>query len=222
MALIIPFRDRYEQLAIFVHHIHPILNRQNLEYRIFVIEEVSQIWYCIYVTWYTCVSLSYFLTNRFHVAVHVFSNRSQMMSKCGKNKKKWHTRHSKVCHWYFYHILTSSVTCYWKDTCQHGICLFYIRKNWNVWKKSLFILNFATFTDTKIALWYNLLSIQNEANWLVAMLSKEVWLVQRIMQLSNLNWVLSSSMRLSSNWMISENQSECVHNWAYYISTRSF
>ena len=41
MALIIPFRDRYEQLSIFVHHIHPVLNRQNLEYRIFVIEEVS-------------------------------------------------------------------------------------------------------------------------------------------------------------------------------------
>ena len=25
------------------------------------------------------------LTNRFHVAVHLFSNRSQMTSKCGKN-----------------------------------------------------------------------------------------------------------------------------------------
>lgn len=41
MALIIPFRDRYEQLSIFVHHIHPMLNRQNLEYRIFVIEEAG-------------------------------------------------------------------------------------------------------------------------------------------------------------------------------------
>ena len=27
------------------------------------------------------------LTNRFHVAVLLFSNRSQMTSKCGKNKK---------------------------------------------------------------------------------------------------------------------------------------
>ena len=26
------------------------------------------------------------LSNRFHVAVRLFSNRSQMMSKCGKNK----------------------------------------------------------------------------------------------------------------------------------------
>ena len=27
------------------------------------------------------------LTNRFHVAVRLFSNRSQMTSKCGKDKK---------------------------------------------------------------------------------------------------------------------------------------
>ena len=30
------------------------------------------------------------LTNRFHVAVCLFSNRSQMTSKCGKNKKVAH------------------------------------------------------------------------------------------------------------------------------------
>ena len=28
-----------------------------------------------------------YLTNRFHVAVHLSSNRSQMTSKCGKIKK---------------------------------------------------------------------------------------------------------------------------------------
>jgi hypothetical protein len=35
-----------------------------------------------------------------------------------------------------------------------------------------------TLTNTKIAIWRNLLSIQNEANSLVAMRSKELWLVQ--------------------------------------------
>ena len=29
----------------------------------------------------------YWLTNRFHVAVRLFSSRSQMTSNCGKNKK---------------------------------------------------------------------------------------------------------------------------------------
>ena len=33
---------------------------------------------------------SHYLTNRFHVAVRLFSNRSQMTSKCGKNKKVAH------------------------------------------------------------------------------------------------------------------------------------
>ena len=31
-----------------------------------------------------------YLTNRFHVAVRLFSNRSQMTSKCGENKKVAH------------------------------------------------------------------------------------------------------------------------------------
>ena len=31
-----------------------------------------------------------YLTNRFHVAVRLFRNRSQMTSKCGKNKKVAH------------------------------------------------------------------------------------------------------------------------------------
>ena len=35
-------------------------------------------------------SLAIYLTNRFHVAVRLFSNRSQMTSKCGKNKKVAH------------------------------------------------------------------------------------------------------------------------------------
>ena len=30
------------------------------------------------------------LTNGFHVAVHLFSNRSQMTSKCGKTKEVAH------------------------------------------------------------------------------------------------------------------------------------
>ena len=55
----------------------------------------------------------FYLTNRFHVAVRLFGNRSQMTSTCGKNKK-------------VAHILTSSVICYWTDARPHGIYLFYI------------------------------------------------------------------------------------------------
>ena len=34
--------------------------------------------------------MNVYLTNRFHVAVRLFSNRSHMTSKCGKNKKVAH------------------------------------------------------------------------------------------------------------------------------------
>ena len=37
-----------------------------------------------------------YLTNRFHVAVRLFSNRSQMTSKCGKNKKMDHEVQPRV------------------------------------------------------------------------------------------------------------------------------
>ena len=40
--------------------------------------------------------LSFYLTNRFHVAVRLFSNRSQMTSKCGKNKKVAHEAQPSV------------------------------------------------------------------------------------------------------------------------------
>ncbi|KAJ7353783.1 hypothetical protein OS493_032368 [Desmophyllum pertusum] len=41
MALIIPYRNRYEQLSIFVRHMHPMLKRQNVDYRILVIEQAG-------------------------------------------------------------------------------------------------------------------------------------------------------------------------------------
>ena len=54
-----------------------------------------------------CVCLTN--TCRFHVAIRRFSNRSQMTSKCGKNKKSGTRGDSRVYHWRSYHILTSSV-----------------------------------------------------------------------------------------------------------------
>ena len=38
----------------------------------------------------TCFNSLLYKTNRFQVAVRLFSNRSQMTSKCGKNKKVAH------------------------------------------------------------------------------------------------------------------------------------
>ena len=44
----------------------------------------------------TTTYVSIILTNRFQVAVRLFSNRSQMTSKCGKNKKVAHEAQPSV------------------------------------------------------------------------------------------------------------------------------
>ena len=41
VAIVIPYRDREEHLRIFLNHMHPILQRQKISYRIFVVEQVS-------------------------------------------------------------------------------------------------------------------------------------------------------------------------------------
>ena len=63
--------------------------------------------------------------NGFNVAVRLFSNRSQMTSKCGKNKNVAHEMIAKFVLKCSHHILTSSVIYYWIDARQRGIYLFY-------------------------------------------------------------------------------------------------
>ena len=40
VAILVPYRKRPQQLKTFLTHIHPILQRQRLDYRVFVIEQV--------------------------------------------------------------------------------------------------------------------------------------------------------------------------------------
>lgn len=41
ICIIIPYRDREAHLKSLLHYLHPILQRQELEYRIIVVEQVS-------------------------------------------------------------------------------------------------------------------------------------------------------------------------------------
>ncbi len=41
VAIIVPCRDREKILRAFLLHMHPLLQRQQIEYRIFVVEQVS-------------------------------------------------------------------------------------------------------------------------------------------------------------------------------------
>ena len=42
VAVIIPYRNREEQLKLFLNHIHPILSRQQLMYGIYVVGQVNR------------------------------------------------------------------------------------------------------------------------------------------------------------------------------------
>ena len=94
--------------------------------------------------------------------------------------KKWHTRRSRVCHWCSYHILTSSVIYFWIRCTATG--------NFLVITKGLFYFKIFQHNAKagllprlcmKKASWRDLWSIQNEAISLVAMRSKELWLVEK-------------------------------------------
>ena len=66
------------------------------------------------------------LTNRFHVAVRLFSNRSQMTSKCGKNKKVAHEAQPSVSLMFLPH---SDVLC---------VCDLFLNRRTATW--NLFVL----------------------------------------------------------------------------------
>jgi len=55
------------------------------------------------------------LTNRFHVAVRLFNDRSQMTSKCGKNKKVAHEAQPSVSLMFLPHfwLLCLAKNCDW-------------------------------------------------------------------------------------------------------------
>ena len=85
-------------------------------------------------------------------------------------------------HWCSYHILPSSVIYFWKDARQNRIYLFYTIKKKNTTGKVGFLFKNIltsfesrpfprtppTLTNTKKAIWYNLLSIQiKQSYWLL-------------------------------------------------------
>ncbi|KAK2145156.1 hypothetical protein LSH36_698g00029, partial [Paralvinella palmiformis] len=41
VAIIIPYRDREQHLITLLYYLHPVLQRQQLDYRIYVVEQVS-------------------------------------------------------------------------------------------------------------------------------------------------------------------------------------
>ena len=109
-----------------------------------------------------------------------------------QEKKSGTQGDSRVCHWCSYHILMSSVICYWTDAQQHGIYSFYIIKKQTTTESSFYFKIFqhdskAAFCPALCPLWQtlrkaiwrtNLLSIQMKQSYWLLCVAKEFWLVQ--------------------------------------------
>lgn len=72
VAIIIPYRDRPDHLRIFLYNLHPILSRQNIDYTIFIVEEVR--------TSYSYFYALFFITNNF-----IFYFRCQELNSTVQN-----------------------------------------------------------------------------------------------------------------------------------------
>ena len=93
-----------------------------------------------------------YLTNRFHVAVRLFSNRSQMTSRCGKNKKVAHEAQPSVSLMFLPHFHVICDLLLNRRTATWNLFVLYNKKIKMYGKKCIFISNLATLTDMKIAL----------------------------------------------------------------------
>ena len=78
----------YQKLSIFGLFNYFLSYPPNPDCKSFVI---LLVWYLLFAQEaFSKPSIYMYLTTRFHVAVYLFNNRSQMTSKCGKNKKVAH------------------------------------------------------------------------------------------------------------------------------------
>lgn len=59
VAIVIPFRDRWEQLRVFLHNLHDLLTKQQLDYAIFIIEQVK------YYFFHSGLLVFFYVTNGF-------------------------------------------------------------------------------------------------------------------------------------------------------------
>ena len=137
-----------------------------------------------------------FTTNRFHVAVRLFSNRSQMTSKCGKNKKVAHEAQPSVSLMFLPHFEVLCDLLLNRSTATWNLFVLY-NKKLKYTEKMSFYFKFRHFdrhensTDVILCLYK-----MKRTDWLLYLAKNCDWFKFKIQK--NLNRALSSSVRLSS------------------------
>ena len=91
-------------------------------------------------------------TNRFHVAMGLFSNRPQGMSKCGKSKKVAHEAVPRVSLMFLPHFDVLCDLLLNRRMATWNLFVLYNKKIKIHGKNALLFPFFATLTDTEIAL----------------------------------------------------------------------
>ena len=149
---------------------------------------------------FVLVKLTVSLTNRFHLAVRLFSNRSQMTSKCGKNKKVAHEAQPNVSLMFLPHFDVICDLLMNRRTASWNLFVLY-NKKFKYTEKMYFYFKYRHFdrhensTDVIICLYK-----MKRTDWLLCLakyFDRFKFKIQKIKK--KLNRALSSSMRLSSN-----------------------
>ena len=146
--------------------------------------------------------------------MRLFSNRSQMTSKCGKHKKVAHEVYPSVSLMFLPDFDVLCDLFLNRHTATWNLFVLYSKKL-KYTEKCLFISNFATLTDTKIALawsnvytkWSELIGCYDQQRIVIGSNSKFKKLKK------NLNPALSSSMRLSSNRSWARTNQNALITW---------
>ena len=142
-----------------------------------------------------------YLTNRFHVAVLLFSNRSQRTSKCGKKKKVAHEAQLSVSLMFLPHF---DVLCYLlpnrRTSTWNLLILFYINyKKIKTYGKNAFLFQISHFdrheNSTEVI---SCLYKMKRTDWLLCLAKNCDWFKLKKLK-KKMNRVVSSSMHLSSN-----------------------
>ena len=141
------------------------------------------------VLWFATL-LTIYLTNRFHFAVRLFSNRSQMTSGTRGD--------SRVCHWCSYHILTTSVIYLLnRRTATWNLFVLYNKKTTQL---QLFIMISKSFSITRKPAFARFgkhekkpfdviccLYKMKQSHWLLCR-NKELWLVKKNHATVKIDW----------------------------------
>ena len=111
VAIIVPYRDRMHHLKILLNRLHPMLYKQQIEYRIFLVEQVC--WWCSIIAIYHLLPIQCSPLIEYYRTCSIWASKLQWLYKFVLN--------TMYCHWpkysffwYLFHMLPVE---HWEPNC---------------------------------------------------------------------------------------------------------